>query len=497
MGFGKSLERTRDSAASLSWRIRQKASSQKLSAAQLSKPVKEELFINKVEESGAAEATSKPALPERDASFGTEASIKVVYEGKESTKAYIHWEDHPPKQLSKAAARAQDRSAFKAYKTIDKEKPCISGHHALKYHRLDILNKSLVEALAPLLEKEGVHLDVNETAVFFCPFQALWFCQEDILNHYKDLSETDPVRSYFHVLLHTMEEIFDEMRTKRCHMQASGLIDFQSLWTLFPRGSTVYAFGMMAGSLGKVSDVDSLSKVVGTQYEAEKNVKWLLVKAKSISYNGENFVWREQELVIPFFEGNKPVQELTCYPLEFHPEAAEVQRRLIARGKKMLDFQELTYCCYKGIAVCQKPQIQRHHVDGRVLIDPAGFNKFFMAQGKRENDDPSVKRNILGEVKTQAARAASAKDDTQTWMENFEEYLRSNVGQSSLVSPRNACGGKKLQTEPDELVPLSENHKNLPSEEDQGFMTGMLGGFALQNKLWRECYPGVVENVPD
>lgn len=62
---------------------------------------------------------------------------------------------------------------------------------------------------------------------------------------------------------------------------------------------------------------------------------------------------------IPKFDGNLPIINLTNYPLEFHPDRDRVKVRLTERGKKVLEYQELKYCEYEGLAIFKQDMLEK------------------------------------------------------------------------------------------------------------------------------------------
>lgn len=392
----------------------------------------------------------KAASPRKDPVFGSEAIVKTLYEGHNSSGSNYNWVDYPPRPISKSAARAQDRVAIKAYKIKDRQKPRIGGRYPLRYHSVDIQNRSLVAALEPIVKKENVLLDVNETAKFTYPFRPLWFCQDEILNMYKKMDTSNPVKDHLNLQVRVMDDMFSELRVRQRRLKASGLIDFNHAWILFPSGSTVYSYGLNS---------EFLAKVNSTYYVTRKEGEFLIVQTKALTFNGKEFVWTDRMLAIKEFNGNKPVRELEHYPLEFHPEGTAIKARCIARGKKMLDFQGLRYCCYDSIALhCSDGEGSKHNVEGRVLIDAVGYNKYHLHRGSRENNDPDTTRNRAGN------RGRPAREDG----EDGED--------EAILATR-----KHRQSDEEQLA----NKKDMLSREDElAFMSELVGGYALKNKIW-------------
>ncbi|KND89503.1 putative 26S protease regulatory subunit [Tolypocladium ophioglossoides CBS 100239] len=414
-----------------------------------------------------SEDDAKPATG-KDPAFGSEAAVKTMYEGRNSSPSHYEWVDYPPKQLSKSAARVHDRVAFKVYKVKDRDKPCLAGRFPLKYHRIEVQNPALVAALEPILNKEKVHLDVNEVAQFKEPFRALWFCQEDIMALHKSADDASPLKSYLKLLLRIMDDMFSELRTKRKHVQVSGLVDFKGAWTLFPRGCTVYSYGLNS---------EFLCKVEGTQYIHKREGTFLFIKTKIMIFNGEEFVWQAKWLTMEEYEGNKPVKELQHYPISFHAEGDDITRRLISRGKKVLDLQGLRYCCYNGIALHSSGKdVNKHNVEGRILIDVMGYNKYHLAQGRRENKDPEIERYL-----SQPWDSADSNSWSDSSSSSSVDIFRDSDNERGAA---NRGKGKRLSE-----VQKSKNTKEmLAKEEDLRFMSGMIGGFALKNKIWVQFY---------
>lgn len=404
------------------------------------------------------------AAGDRDANFGSSPIIKTLYDKNTSDVYSSHeWVDYPPKQMSKSAARAQERVAIKVYKVRDHRKPCISGRIPLKYHKVEVQNLTLVAALAPIVKKENFHLDVNEAATFEEPFRSLWFCQDDIKELCAKTESSDPLKSYVKLFIQVLDDLFREMMVKRRNIQTSRLVDFRTAWTLFPRGSTVYSFGINA---------EFFAKVDSTVYVNKNSGNALHVKTKILKFNGERFVWKEHILPIPEFEGNKPVLELGHYPLEFHQDPEDVKRRLTVRGRKVLDLQGLQYRMYNGIALhdASKDCIEKHNVQGRILLDAVGYNKYHLAKGKRENDKDDDESSIDFKLFDSGSSSSSDSDTDSLNDASAKRTAVRRLGEEDFL----------------------QNKKHMESrEEDLCFISGMLGGYALKNKIWSKWPPQI------
>ncbi|KAG4278584.1 hypothetical protein FPRO04_06639 [Fusarium proliferatum] len=398
----------------------------------------------------------------RDPSFGADTVIQTLYEGKHSDPGRNNWDwqDYPPKQMPTAITKARDRVAIKVYKIKDIQKGAISNRYPLKYHQVDIQNPLLVSAIEPILKKENLHLDVHDIAVFKEPFRPLWFCQDEIRDLYRNTKKEYPLKGYLQLLLRVFDEIFRDLKIKRRNLLDKDLIDFRTAWTLFPRDSTAYSYGMNS---------EFIAKVDGTEYDTNEGVMQLVLTAKVMAFNGEEFIWRKKSLTINEFAGNKPIRELRHYPFEMHPEKDAIEQRLVSRGRKVLDLQGLTYCSYNGIALHPgESGVEKHNVECRILVDVVGYNKYHLAQGKRENKDPEIE-----------VVDVSRRRHKQDLAEAKPEGKHPKTQQKRLNEEDQTKNKEELLQKPKELA----------------FMTELIGGYALKNKLWVYFYVEDIEPI--
>ena len=305
------------------------------------------------------DSVDDPKNPKQPSTTGTDLTVKTFYEGKDSNQNYFNWVETPPKQASQRIIALHNRVAIKVYKSNDKDKPVVNGRFALTYHMIDIQNPVLIECLKEIVVKESVHLEVSAIANFKTPFRALWFCYDDIIAAQKQASEGSTLKDQMlkeqlSLLLRVMADIFGGVKKHLRSMQSSGLISYKLAWTYFRKDSIVYS---------PDKDCERLYKVVDTEYVQKECRKYMAINCKEITFDGETFVWKDRELEIDPFAGNKPVTELPHFPLSFHKNPEDVKARLAARGKLVLDYQGLKYCEYHGLGIhINGKNIERHNV---------------------------------------------------------------------------------------------------------------------------------------
>ncbi|KAJ1325761.1 NTP/NDP exchange transporter [Microdochium nivale] len=425
-------------------------------------------------------ASTKKEAPQ-DTGLGSTAAVKTFYESSESDAFNKIWVDYPPRQPSKKVALAQGRVAFRLYKVKDMSKPCFNGRYALKHHMIEVQNPALVAALKPILEKEDVHLDPGEPASFAAPFRPLYFCYDEIAAKCRGLEAGDPLRPFMLLFIRVLDDVFADVRLKKKSLQAGRLVSYATAWSYFRRDAPIITYG---------PNCQFLCKVVDTEYRIVGPTNTLIIRAKALRFTGEAFVWVDSELKLDRFAGNKPIAELAHYPLEFHPDPGATERRMQARGRLVLDYQGLTYCNYEGLAIfIEEKKVERHNVQGRILIDVVGFNKHHLAKGSREDEQPDAEKNrvegtgrrmLRRHTKSSISAAAHAQpvpvDDDMA-----DEY-------GNLDDPEDGEAAEKRSDKDVVRLGQEDQERNkaamLAQPENLMYMSPLLQGFALKNKEW-------------
>lgn len=298
--------------------------------------------------------------PSKDPTAGSTPCIKTLYEGPASLgDGRYDWVDYPPKQLSKSAAQAEGRIAIRTFKVKDKSKPVISGRHSLQYHQIELRNPLLMTAVAEVFKKKELPIEVGDVVTFHHPFRSLFYAYDDLAEKREALADSDPLGPFLLLLVKLLDEVFAPTRVQLAHLRSEGRVSWDLAWAFLPYGTSV---------MNRAGVCDVLCKVIDTEYKlVPKPV--LVIKGKLLRFNGEEFAWDEVSFDIDYFAGHKPMTELDVYPLDYFDDPESLKKRLIARGKRVLDYQGMTYCEYQGIAVQKEGgRTLRHNVGLRGVV---------------------------------------------------------------------------------------------------------------------------------
>jgi hypothetical protein len=200
----------------------------------------------------------------------------------------------------------------------------------------------------------GLSLTSCFAAVFHEPFKPLFFCYDRIVELYQNTKE-GLLRQHLGLLVQVMDELFGGFMKQLKNLRASGLISYKLAWTYFPKDTMIFS---------AAKDCERVCRVLATSYQCQPPMPpHLLINCQEISFDGETFAWKPFTLQIPAFGGNLPVTELPNYPLSFHEDEEGLVERLTVRAKKVLEYQDLTYCEYSGIGLLKGPcGVEKHNV---------------------------------------------------------------------------------------------------------------------------------------
>ena len=283
-----------------------------------------------------------PYIPEvvlDEAVIGFEPQIQTFYEGPEKVKDKINWVERIPTKLPEAAKEKYDKVAICVYKAKDRvgEGKNYGGLATYNYHSIEIQSRVIIAAIKPILAANGTSIANDAKLELRPPFSELYFSHAQIKDKADKASPGSDERSHLALLVQVMDELFKDLLPCVTSLHSMKYISFNLCWTLFPKGILVYR---------KENNTDRLYRVVSTrttQYNFRMTVEY-------VQFNGSYFGVTQRELYFRSFRGIQSISSLDTYPLGFHSDKS-LEERLLERGKRTLDFQDIRYREYNNAAI--------------------------------------------------------------------------------------------------------------------------------------------------
>ena len=122
-------------------------------------------------------------------------------------------------------------------------------------------------------------------------------------------------------------------------------LEFVNLWMAFRPGSLIYT---QTNKIDRVLRLRTMDRCACTKPDCYRS-KWVLCLDR-INYNGTDFGLEQSYLHIRPFDGYKRLEDLHCFPLDYHFNKHKIVTSLVARGRKFISLRGAHHRYYDGIA---------------------------------------------------------------------------------------------------------------------------------------------------
>lgn len=275
-------------------------------------------------------------LPE----IGDEPLVQTFFEGPTKCNCCVNWVEKPPKEIPIASQEKYQKAAIRIYKCkghhaqdANGPKPSVVGGltTSVKITSIEIQSPIIRREISPILAAGGREVLNTETIKISQPFQELYFAHSQINDILKNQTDGTKEQEHMQVMVDVMDEIFSEVIPEVSSLHNEKKITEKYLWTLFPKGITIY----FRGKGGEDRLCEAMS-VVGKS-----------VKCRFLDSDGTTFGWREMTLQAPPFIGIKKILSLEFYPIGFHADK-DLEKTLAGRGLRVLKYQDVVHCQYRS-----------------------------------------------------------------------------------------------------------------------------------------------------
>ena len=284
---------------------------------------------------GGANGTDTRVKPK----VGMISDVKNLYEGKPDNRGRSTWVDKYPDDIEEAAENAETAR----YALLIRNKKSYDGRKKLEMDSIVVQSPLLKLALGEVLKDyPGITttLDRLTFSAPFKPFVHRWSKLVDALKDEKD----EETRDHLELLHRTMEaELKDDLKA-RDDFIVNKVITWDTAWMIFEPGTIVFS------QSGKQ---DCAFRLNNGSYVETRGGDAFALDCEKIDWDGENFGFASNRLLIYKFQGTSPITRLSAYPLEYHLDLAKVKSELIERGRAFEQLSGFHYKHYKGVAVGQ------------------------------------------------------------------------------------------------------------------------------------------------
>ncbi|KAG5637602.1 hypothetical protein H0H81_003994 [Sphagnurus paluster] len=294
----------------------------------------------------------------------------------------------------------------------------------------------------------------------------------------KDKSEADPhIVSTVDLLLSSLGSDYRATLAKIERLKSHGEISYDYLFVLLvPRTLFVTTCA--------ITGRPRIFKLIASQRTAIEGKSCYNLTFESVDLvdrmsNGTVGVGRVQTIILlKEFKGTMRIQNLDAYPLEYHPNEAQLRETLLERGRKWVGLVGVHHKQYNGIAVSKLAgKLGKHNIKGRVMIDRATF--------RRLNPNHILPTPVPSKAQLDQAEQALR-------MGQYDDPFNQQTNTNELpATPGAYANGTLVQS-----YTQDEDTENLElTDEDLILTSTVVFGFSLSDKLWLEFDVEKIEDV--
>ena len=180
---------------------------------------------------------------------------------------------------------------------------------------------------------------------------------------------TTTTKKHVELLIDMIEQTYKDERERQADLIDRGMITYDLLWTLFKPNAEVYS----RCDSTHVPRCSLFRSSTGSQ--AEDGSRCLEITTVYLDYNDKRFGESFLKMKVPSFDGEKPIRDLPCMPLDCHSDKEKIRQVCVESGRLFASlFGSHHHRAYDGIAFTlagDPPRPRCLYVKGRIMVDTA------------------------------------------------------------------------------------------------------------------------------
>lgn len=278
------------------------------------------------------ESSTKEPESASSKTLGSKCQTKILYEGRPKCDCCVNWVEQYPQEVRESVEETSDAKKYALICRVKKAHE--NSKTPLELDSLVIQNPHLKQILGEVLAGYTDVTTTLEDVVFKAPFWEFFY-------RWKQLTEVQcesEVSEYLQLLLKTLTAQLSNTHSVANDMAQNKVITYDYMWTLFPPKSLVYyrLFGQ-----------ESLLEITRTEYY-KGSIETYDLYCRYIEWDGEKFGWKTKLIEVRPFTGTKKVFDLEVYPIGYHKSQADLQSKLLERGRKFVSLGGCHHKAYQG-----------------------------------------------------------------------------------------------------------------------------------------------------
>ncbi|KAJ7762396.1 P-loop containing nucleoside triphosphate hydrolase protein [Mycena maculata] len=181
------------------------------------------------------------------------------------------------------------------------------------------------------------------------------------------------------------------------NMLAHNEISFDLLWVVFPPNCLVYRHHTY-------TEQDQILLARTFEYTRDDGVLIALIECDVLNNDGNSFGFARETITLNSFRGARRIQDLSLYPVAYHPKKEEICAMALKRGKRFVALPEHSYHEISGPGMREtmnsdyRTRQFKFTARGRAMIDPVAFRLFEPNSGLNLSVHRKLERDSLTDI---------------------------------------------------------------------------------------------------
>ena len=205
----------------------------------------------------------------------------------------------------------------------------------MKLFFITLVSSSVVAAIESILAEAAVRPAGKETMRFYYPSKALHFAYSRILELADEQNPQTEASAQMEVFVQVLKDLLGERFANIATLQSMTLISYECIWAIFPKDIILYSL---------VNHSDRLFQVLNINW----SVSSMQINCRFVQFKGVKFGMLFHSSRLLPFEGARIISDLCLFPIGFNPDPTP-ERKLLDRGREVLDHQDTQYRQYVGV----------------------------------------------------------------------------------------------------------------------------------------------------
>ncbi|RYC81078.1 hypothetical protein BFJ63_vAg16036 [Fusarium oxysporum f. sp. narcissi] len=201
----------------------------------------------------------------------------------------------------------------------------------------------------------------------------LYHFMTGLIEHCKCEDGDSSVSSALQLLVYWATLFKSNIDVKVQEMRSTKLVEYEYLWALFEPGKIMVTENFLG-----MKDLTVCVKLIGFEELINDDKRKLRLTMQTIDTTSGNYGYHRQTTFITSFVGKEHVCDLVMYPLSYHKDSQELEKRLVSRGREFIQLTRddgFHFRQYEGKVILDGSSGTSDWEDERIVVDCCALNK--------------------------------------------------------------------------------------------------------------------------